>query len=274
MSFRNTQICAISALPKGIKLIVDIAYTQHLGRNTGQQDALWNGKEVFQRRNVPADQIAGGDDDGPVIVAVADGVASSPVPQKASKFVLETLSREIAGGASFDPRTIRRVHGRLCDVLAKGDTFGSSTTLAAVACQIDRCTVISVGDSRGYRITADGIWKQLTRDHTILNAMIDRGEADSETEYATIYNMLDSCLVADDEETEFPVHREESPFLIGDSILLCTDGVHDTLGDAKMQQLTDQSLDSCAQIGVWRKAVLAAGAPDNFSMILLRRIAS
>jgi hypothetical protein len=37
-----------------------------------------------------------------------------------------------------------------------------------------------------------------------------------------------------------------------------------------MQQLTDPSLDSCAQIGVWRKAVLAAGAPDNFSMILLR----
>ena len=137
----------------------------------------------------------------------------------------------------------------------------------------ERCTVLSVGDSRAYRIAADGTWKQLTHDHTILNAMIDRGEANPETEYASFYNMLDSCLVADDEETDFRIHYEETPFLAGDSILLCTDGVHDTLGDVQMQRLTEAGLDPGTQVGIWRKAVLAAGAPDNFSMILLRRSA-
>ena len=254
-------------------MIVNIAYTQHLGRNSEQQDALWNGNEVFQRRNLPTNQITASDDDAHIVVAVADGVANSPAPQKASKFVLDAISKEIADGASFDTQTIRRIHGRLCDVLAKGKTFGSSTTLAAVACQIDHCTVISVGDSRVYRITSEGTWQKLSRDHTILNAMIDRGEADPEIEYASLYSILDSCLVADDEETEFSIHRKETPFLVRDSILLCTDGVHDTLGDAKMQKLTDLSLDSCTQIGIWRKAILAAGAPDNFSMILLRQIA-
>ena len=83
----------------------------------------------------------------------------------------------------------------MCDVLAKGKTFGSATTFASV----------SVGDSRVYRISAEGVWEQISRDHTLLNTLIDQGEADSETEYASIYGMLDGCLVADDEETDFPV---------------------------------------------------------------------
>jgi len=256
-------------------MVVDIAYTQNLGRNPDQQDALWNSREILQQRDVPVNLLSfATSNDGRLVVAVADGVANSPLPQKASKFVLEALAEEIDGGAFFDTRTIRRIHGRLCDVLAKGKSFGSSTTIAAVAYQADCCTVISVGDSRVYRIAADGTWRQLTRDHTILNAMIERGEADPETEYASFYNMLDSCLTADDEETEFRIHHEKAPFLEGDSILLCTDGVHDTLGDAKMQTLTDPGLAPCAQVEVWRKAVLAAGAPDNFSMILLRRPAT
>jgi Serine/threonine protein phosphatase len=255
-------------------MIVDIAYTQHLGRNPSQQDALWNSREIIQQRDVPVNGLSfDSTHAGSLVVAVADGVAISPMPHKASKFVLEALACEMEEGAALDARTIRRIHGRLCDVLAKGKSFGSATTLASVAypSQAACCSVISVGDSRVYRIAADGNWQPLTRDHTLLNAMIERGEADPATEYASLYNALDSCLIADDEETEFRIHYEHAPFLEGDSILLCTDGVHDTLGDAKLQKLTDLVLTPCAQVEVWRKAILAAGAPDNFSIILLRR---
>ena len=256
---------------------LDIAYTQHLGRNPSQQDALWNSREIIQQRNVPVSGFSLDSTHAERLgVAVADGVAISPMPHKASTFVLETLASEMEQGAALDARTIRRIHGRLCDVLAKGKSFGSATTLAAVAysMQAEDCRVISVGDSRVYRIAADGTWQPLTRDHTLLNAMIERGEADSATEYASLYNALDSCLIADDEETEFRIHSEHAPFLVGDSILLCTDGVHDILGDSGLQTLTDLGLTPHAQVELWRKAILAAGAPDNFSMILLRRSVS
>lgn len=248
---------------------IEIAFTQHCGNNSGQQDALWNGVEVFQDRNLSVGYRTA--EFGRLVVAVADGVATSTAPQQASRFVLEDLAAEIDSGAAFDVRTVRRVHGHLCDTLAKGRTFGTSTTLAAVECQQDRCTVLNIGDSRVYRIVANGEWRQLSRDHTILNAMIDRGEAEPGKDYASFYGMLDSCLVADDEETEFAVHRAESPFLPGDLLLLCTDGVHDTLGDARLTRLTDALLAPQDQVEVWRKAVLKAGAPDNFSMILVRR---
>lgn len=49
-----------------------------------------------------------------------------------------------------------------------------------------------------------------------------------------------------------------------------TDGVHDTLGEAHLQSLFQPGLEPADQVRVWREAVLAAGAPDNFSLILLR----
>jgi serine/threonine protein phosphatase PrpC len=249
--------------------MIDITYTQHCGRNPGQQDALWTGEQIFQDRDLPVESKSIGNVRS-LVVAVADGVASSPFPQKASRICLELLAEEVSRGSTLTTPMIRRVHGRLCDVLAKGRTFGSSTTLAAVQCTDNHCVSASVGDSRVYRISALGEWQQISRDHTILNALLDSGEADSDKEYASFYGGLDACLVADDEGVEFPVCRVEVELLPGDSILVCTDGVHDTLGDENLRKLTKHPMDPAVQVDRWRKAILKLGAPDNFSMALLR----
>ena len=67
------------------------------------------------------------------------------------------------------------------------------------------------------------------------------------------------------------MHRAEAPFLPGDRLLLCSDGVHDTLGDARLMKLADPGLTVLQQVEIWRKAVLLAGAADNFSMLLVQR---
>jgi len=250
-------------------LMIEIAWTQHRGRDPIQQDALWNGAEVFQRGNLPCGQAFVAP--GYQVFAIADGVACSSVPQRASRIVLESLAAEVAAGSAFNVRLVRRLHGYLCNALAKGKTFGASTTLVAVEFMEDRCAVLNVGDSRAYRIAAGGEWQQISHDHTLLNAYIARGEADANQEYASLYDSLDSCLVADDEEMDFDVHRAEAPFLPGDRLLLCSDGVHDTLGDARLMKLADPGLTVRQQVEIWRKAVLLAGAPDNFSMLLAQR---
>lgn len=224
---------------------------------------------MFQEGNLVPELLTS-DSGERIVAAVADGVASSPYAQMASRRVLELLSTEMAAGTAFDGRMIRRIHGYLCDALAKGKTFWASTTLAAAQYLQDRCTILSIGDSRAYRMTAAGDWQQLSRDHTALNAMIDRGEAVAGKDYASFYNMLDSCLVADDEETEFSIHHANSALQPGESLLLCTDGVHDVLGDPQLMRLMDPPMDAQAQVTLLRRAVLAAGAPDNFSMVLLK----
>jgi serine/threonine protein phosphatase PrpC len=252
-------------------MLLDIAYTQHQGKNwryPQQQDALWNGMEVFQARNLrPAQQRSHA---STVTLAVADGVGSSPQAQRASLAVLQALAQAIASGAAFDMGLLRKVHGQLCDQLARGATFGSATTLAAVQIANERCTVMNVGDSRVYRISADGQWQQLSHDHTVLNAMIARGEAEAGVEYAHIYHMLDACLAADNEDTGFDIHRCTATLQPGDALLLCTDGVHDTLDASTLQGLHQAARSPLEQVQTWRRAVLAAGAPDNFSMVFCR----
>ena len=197
-------------------MILDIAYTQHQGtdwRYPVQQDALWSGVEVFQARNLrPACHQTAAD---VVTLAVADGLGGSPLAERASRTVLEELATAIQGGVTFDKGLVRRIHGRLCDRLAFGETIGSATTLAAVQIQGEQCSVMNVGDSRVYRLSSQGEWQQLSRDHTVLSGMIARGEAEEGEEYANVYNTLDSCLAADSEDADFDIHQCAAPFFAG-----------------------------------------------------------
>ncbi len=246
-----------------------IACTQHCGKDRRfpqQQDSLWNGEAVLQKRNMlPEQHVALGES---VSVAVADGVGCSPRAELASLCVLQALASE-APDNPFDRRMVGRLQDQLCKRLARGETYGSSTTLATVRCYPDHCEVLNAGDSRVYRISAAGVWQQLSHDHSLINSLIEQGEAEAGVEYASFYYALDSCLVADSEESEFAIHRRIERMAAGDTLLLCTDGVHDTLPQAQLQSLFSASLSPKEQAQVWREAVLEAGAPDNFSLIVV-----
>ena len=53
--------------------------------------------------------------------------------------------------------------------------YGMGTTLVAALVHGRKATIVHVGDSRAYSITQDGI-SQLTRDHSVVQMMIERGE--------------------------------------------------------------------------------------------------
>lgn len=248
--------------------MIEIAFTQHSGKqHRAQQDAMWNGEHCLQDANLPTASLTLKDDR--FLVAIADGVAVSPSPHLASRFVIEALAGT-GMDALLSARRVRDIQGQLCDRYAKGRTFGSSTTLVAVHSINGSCQVINAGDSRSYLISAEGKWRQTSHDHTILNDMIASGEAEAGKEYARMYNGLAHCLIADDEEDQFAIHCSQHTFTQGDSLLLCSDGLHDTLGDARIQQLYCPDLPPNKQVEIWRRAVLATGAPDNFSIILAR----
>lgn len=248
----------------------EIAYTQHRGKqNPHQQDALWNGKQAIQHVGIPSRDYTFSEQ--ALLLAVADGVAVSPAPHIASLFAIKALGMTGGAEAPLNSQRVRDIHGLLCDCYAKGRTWSSSTTLVAARCIGDVCEIANVGDSRAYRISANGEWQQLSHDHTILNDMIASGEAEAGHEYARLYQGLSHCLVADHEEEGFAVHCGQFPFLPGDSLLLCSDGLHDTLGDAHLQRLYDVSASPLEQVKIWRKAVMETRAPDNFSIVFARR---
>ena len=244
----------------------EIVSTQHKGRPSCQQDCLFDGQNLIQSTDHHITHCILRTDS--LVLAVADGVAISPSPEKASRACIDLLIKSLSGNP-LSPKLLRQIHNQFCDQLAKGKTFGSSTTLVVIQIIDDVCTLLNVGDSRGYVIRADGRWEQLSYDHSIINGLIASGEADPDMEYAELYNGLDHCWVADFEEYDFAIHQSQIKLQTNDTILLCSDGVHDVLGD-QLQQLYHPSAEIDDQVRTWREAILAMGAPDNLSLILAK----
>lgn len=261
-----------TALPTTMKLRV--AATMHKGRNPQQQDAMWLAGEACQHADMlPRETFIGADDR---LFAIADGVAISPGASGASKTALKALNDALAAHPdwSFDGllgnRHVRAAQVALCDALAKRAlAWGSSTTLVAAHLLGDQLAVVNSGDSRAYLIKSDGRTRQLSRDHTELQHLIDSGQAQPSTEYASVYQSLSDCLIADPEAGDFAVHRETTQLQPGDRLILCSDGVHDVLDEPKWLATVLATPDPLAMVAITRKAVLKRGAPDNFSMIAL-----
>ncbi len=250
-----------------------IAATMHRGRNRHQQDAMWLAGEACQYADMPPREVHAGTD---VLIAIADGVATSPTPARASLLTVQSLVERLQAQPewSFDgllgTRHVRAAQTALCDALASRRlAWGASTTLVAAHLRGNRLAIVNSGDSRAYLIRANGDTTQLSRDHTELQHLIDSGQAQAGIEYASVYHALSDCLIADPEAEDFAVHRETTELKPGDRLILCSDGVHDVLDETAWLVAMAAPSDPLKMVEVTRRAVLERGAPDNFSMLAL-----
>ena len=198
--------------------MLTLAYTLHRGKVCRQQqDCILIDGAIHQVPVVPITAATLTADEA--LLAVADGVACSGgdrriAPQRASRIVLEELAKAVRDRPEWlqdsfvANRHVRQVQARLSDRLADNpETRGAASTLAVAHVRGRRAAILNVGDSRVYRANRAGRWWRLSKDHTVLQGMIDRGEASPDTEYASLYGMLAHVLCADAEEGDFAIHR-------------------------------------------------------------------
>lgn len=81
-----------------------------------------------------------------------------------------------------------------------------------------------------------------------------------------MYNALSDCLVADPEAVDFKIQRTVTELHPGDLLILCSDGVHEVLGDIAWQELMREAKTPLELAQRTCKEVLQADAPDNFSI--------
>ncbi len=250
--------------------MIDFALCTHRGSSIEQQDALLVGNRVLQSAHM---LYAAEVDANDLLIAVADGVATSPSASLASRRYLAALAKVSAhaAGQPMTARHVRAAHQLFCDELTrKRSSYGASTTLVAAHIIGRRVAVLNVGDSRAYRRSVSGDVVQISRDHTELNRLRESGIAAAGVEYGSIYDALSDCLVADPEEMGFAIHCESLELQDGDLLILCSDGVHDVLGDVAWRALIAEHAAPQALVQQTRQRVFAAGAPDNFSVIAVR----
>ena len=143
---------------------------------------------------------------------------------------------------------------------------GMGTTLVAVLVHNRHVTVIHVGDSRAYRVNADGIW-QMTRDHSLVQMMVERGELSQEMAKSYPGKNFITRAIGTEPIVDCDIsHLELSK---GEFLVLCSDGLSNVLDDQEIlfEVIHGVNKQDCCQ----RLLDIAKnrGAPDNVTSVLV-----
>ena len=195
---------------------------------------------------------------GDELAKALDGTRTEARPLDGSFWAQPILEREIASANSAIYEEAQN----------QPQYAGMGTTLVAALFHDDRVTVAHVGDSRLYRLR-DGDFQQLTRDHTLLQEQLDSGVISTEEARHSNHRNLLTRALGVDPVVEAEIHEHDVKR--GDLYLICSDGLHDMVGELDMVRVLaseQASVGSCAD----RLIAMANdnGGHDNVSVILVR----
>ncbi len=204
--------------------------------------------------------------------AVADGMGGHQAGEVASGLIVEALNRvdDTSSGYAFldDVRdSILRVNRTLiarAAVMAPGAVIGS--TLVTLLAFGGYYACLWAGDSRGY-LYRDGRLEQITRDHSRVQELIDRGSLSrAEAKGYTRSNVITRAVGVTD---RLALDMQQGPVEPGDVFLLCSDGLTGMLEDREIAALlATSSLDAAADALI--AETLERGARDNVTVVLAR----
>jgi protein phosphatase len=143
---------------------------------------------------------------------------------------------------------------------------GMGTTLTVAGALGDDLIVGHVGDSRAYLFRENNL-TQLTTDHTLAQALIDAGVANRDDPASrSMRHVLTAAVGSLGEEVDPQVQRFK--LQRGDHLLLCTDGLTETVEDDTIAHvLRDaQSAQNACQALV--DLALANGGVDNVTVVV------
>ncbi len=194
-----------------------------------------------------------------VLAAVSDGVSGGRAGREAAEFTVRSLLADYY--ATPDTWSVPSAIDRVLNaanrwLLAQGaahrDAGGMACTLSALVLRGAHFHIAHVGDTRVYRLRR-GTLEQLTQDH-----VWDRPDMQHVLKRAV---GLDRHLDTDYSEGEV---------LANDVYLLCSDGVWEPLGPARIQSLLQVYGDPAIAAQAFVDEALRAGSQDNASAIVLR----
>ena len=208
------------------------------------------------------------------LALVADGMGGHAAGEIASLLTTKIVSEAFGDTPTVEglSQAIQEANRAiLADAKETPEHFGMGTTIVAVGLTSNgddstSPTLFNVGDSRAYQLR-DGALRQLSDDHSVAEEWVRMGRLTAE-EALTHPNrhQLTRALGVEDELLVDVVSIEA---MVGDRILLCSDGLSNELSPESLARLASAPtpLDEAVQQLV--EAARVAGGRDNISAVLI-----
>lgn len=195
----------------------------------------------------------------PFCLAVSDGVASSNHSQHCSKAVVKAIKSLWNAQKQL---TIDNIHHKLSQTTHSAKRHGAAATLAMVTGELNnegqtKATITHVGYSRVYLLPKGLLeWQCLTRDHNLLNELIDeqarkKGQQVKFSDYnresmaGSLYSITECFTISADSSSLSSEAPESVVRTItihsGDCLVICTDGIHDLVPSSEWQLVDEQT---------------------------------
>ena len=204
------------------------------------------------------------------IFAVADGMGGHERGEWASAAIVDGL-REVPGQGDFDTlldTVSSAIHAANATIYAEAQDkhVSMGSTAVALVLKDARFAVMWAGDSRCY-VLRDGALHQLSRDHTRVQEMLDRGLLTQEQSVGHPMGHVLSRAVGVGQDVELDGIADEAS--AGDVFLLCSDGLYGVVSDEEIAgMMSNASLVDAASALI--ELCLTRGAPDNVTVVLVR----
>ncbi len=214
---------------------------------------------------------------GHTVCVVCDGMGGAAAGALASSIAVETFLQSLQSVLTADATAeqLEEMASYSVSLANKAireyavqheECLGMGTTLVSVISKNGSIVVSNVGDSRAYHISKKDIVR-ITKDHSLVESMVERGDITiEEARRHPNRNLITRALGPDANTVCDSYIATLNP---GEYVLLCTDGLVDTVTDQEIlfEIVHSGPVETCLQ----RLIAIAKsnGAPDNITAVLL-----
>lgn len=194
------------------------------------------------------------------LIIVADGMGGTNAGEVASSVAIESISKTITpeaakAVASDDEKALQLLTSAIVDadkainqhMVDHPDTVGMGTTIVVCWIMAEKAYTAWCGDSRCYLYNDKGL-QPLTKDHSYVQELVDRGELSEEEAFTHPDNSVITRGLGGFDTTVTP-DTTTTPVKAGDMFLVCSDGLCGYCTNemiAKVMADSKADIDQCA----------------------------
>jgi PPM family protein phosphatase len=210
---------------------------------------------------------------GPRLLAIADGMGGHAAGEVASAVAITAIAPLDRQNLISDDDMLNALAAAVASArttlhdmsVSDPAVEGMGTTLTALLWAGARVAVCHIGDSRAY-LLRDGDLYQITRDHTLIQSLVDEGRlspaaAANHPQRSLIMRALQGSTDAD---PDLAMHDA----ILGDRYLLCSDGLTDVVEDEAVFEILSTLPDAEDAVNELIELAIRNGGPDNITCIV------